>query len=50
MGNTGNQIKKAMEIDGAIAAAIVDSESGMTLASAGTQVSPDSHERACLRA
>jgi hypothetical protein len=35
MGNTGNQIKKAMEIDGAIAAALVDSESGMTLATAG---------------
>ncbi|MCY1054950.1 hypothetical protein [Nannocystis sp. SCPEA4] len=35
MGNTANQIKKAMEIDGSIAAAIVDSESGMTLATAG---------------
>lgn len=35
MGNTANQVKKAMEIDGAIAAAIVDSESGMTLATAG---------------
>src|SRR5512138_1912913 len=35
MGNTASQIKKAMEIDGTIAAALVDSESGMTLASAG---------------
>lgn len=35
MGNTASQIKKTMEIDGAIAAAIVDSESGMTLATIG---------------
>ncbi len=41
MGNTANQIKKAMEIDGSIAAAIVDSESGMTLATAGGEAAFD---------
>lgn len=41
MGNTANQVKRAMEIDGSIAAAIVDSESGMTLASSGGSTSFD---------
>jgi hypothetical protein len=35
MGNVTSQVKRAMEVDGAIGAALVDSESGMTLATAG---------------
>lgn len=35
MGNATTQVKRAAEIDGAIGAALVDAESGMTLATAG---------------
>jgi len=35
MGNAVNQVKQALEIEGALAAALVDGDSGMMLASAG---------------
>jgi hypothetical protein len=35
MGNAASQVKRAAEIEGALAAALVDAESGMILASAG---------------
>ena len=35
MGNAVSQVKQALEIEGAVAAALVDGDSGMMLASAG---------------
>ena len=35
MGNAASQVKRAAEIEGALAAALVDAESGMILAAAG---------------
>lgn len=35
MGNAAQQVKQALEIEGALAAALVDGDSGMMLASAG---------------
>lgn len=41
MGNATAQVKRVAELDGAIGAALVDSESGMTLASVGGDVGFD---------